>query len=926
MRPLKITMQAFGPYAGRTVVDMSKLGGKGLYLITGDTGAGKTTIFDAVCYGLFGKASGDSRTVAMFRSEYADPNLITFVELEFEYGGKKYLVHREPRQKKPKQRGTGETDLNTTNELYIEGENKPIAGSETEVNEKIKQLLGLDLGQYRSVAMIAQGSFAELLNTKTDNRTAILSAIFSTGKFYKLQEMLRTDINRVYESYNTSALKMCSLLGNIRLSSADPMAPEIAKAASSPENAAAAEAVITELCTKARDYESDRAKAAAKVYEQAVKARSEAALALEDGKKLEESFRKLAAAEDELKKLEPDLKTAAENAEIQQKRRPELNSLIGQIAAESAQLKRYDEAEAQLKEARRLETSAMQLQKEAAALTEENERDKKRSEQLKALISETGDIGALIAGTKNDIEKKKTELDNIETMGREFKAAKLSKEGYEKAVREFKSKNEDFNKANRLYEQLHLSYNCNLAGILAEELEEGRPCPVCGSVTHPHRAVKAENAPDKKQVDDARTASEKARAVMNKASELCSAKKAESDTMYASAMEHAGKYAENCTPEQALENARADYKRINAALTKAKNELSILEQKAQQKADAEKELEKLAANAAEFTRILGEKQSELVRVKTAAEEKQGAVQKLLAELPYSGKAEAVKNIDTLTARRIAIEKDMAEAENRVKALESQKTRLAGRLAELKEQTGDKKRPDCETLAEVLKTADRSARTALTERDEANSCLVSAEDTLKKLSAELHSFRQLSAEYSMKKSLSGTANGTLTQKQRITLETYVQMEYFDRILAHANVRLLQMTNGQYELVRSYSTRGNVKTGLDIDVIDHFTGSVRSTKSLSGGESFMASLALALGFSDEIQQTSGGVQIDSMFVDEGFGSLDDESLNKAIMTLHGLAENSRLVGIISHVPELKEKLDRQIIVTKDKTEGSSVEIKT
>ena len=188
-------MQAFGPYADKTVIDMEKLGGKGVYLITGDTGAGKTTIFDAVCYALFGKASGDSRLVRMFRSEYAPIDRKTYVEMIFEYNGARYLVHREPNQKTAKKRGEGTTDLNTTNELYIVGQDKPIASTETKVDEEIHKILGLTRDQYRNVAMIAQGSFAQVLTLRSSERTDILRAIFSTDKYQRLQEEMRLDVN-----------------------------------------------------------------------------------------------------------------------------------------------------------------------------------------------------------------------------------------------------------------------------------------------------------------------------------------------------------------------------------------------------------------------------------------------------------------------------------------------------------------------------------------------------------------------------------------------------------------------------------------------------------------------------------------------------------------------------------------------------------
>ncbi|MBQ8107708.1 MAG: SMC family ATPase, partial [Ruminococcus sp.] len=265
-----------------------------------------------------------------------------------------------------------------------------------------------------------------------------------------------------------------------------------------------------------------------------------------------------------------------------------------------------------------------------------------------------------------------------------------------------------------------------------------------------------------------------------------------------------------------------------------------------------------------------------------------------------------------------------DSEKLLSELERSHGELLGQIGELLGQTKDKQKPDMDALQKQLLEIREKHRSTLKERDEALQCSGSCTDALKRLKAELGKNERLQSELAMKQPISMTANGSHNQKQKITLETYVQMEYFDRILELANIRLLTMTNGQYELVRSSRGKGQAKTGLEIDVTDHFSASTRNIRSLSGGETFMASLALALGFSDEIQRCSGGIRIDSMFVDEGFGSLDDESLDQAVKTLSTLAENSGLVGIISHVPELKEKLDKKIIVRKDRTNGSTVEI--
>ena len=924
MRPLKLTVQAFGPYSGRTEIDMEKLGGQGLYLITGDTGAGKTTIFDGVCYALFGKASGDSRTVNMFRSEYAEAGVITYAELEFEYGGTKYLVHREPRQKVPKKRGEGETDLNTTNELYIFGQEKPLASGENELNEKITGILGLDHSQYRNVAMIAQGSFAQLLNTKTESRTKILSAIFQTGKYWTLQERLKTEANAVYRKYERSVDSIRYLLENIKLGADDPFRGEIYAAAATPE--AAADTDIEDVCLKALDHEKAAARSAKAEYSEAEKKHKAAAMALDSGNKLSGLFDKLADTEANMKILLPELEKAEKEASEMRDRIPEQKALIGRIAAEEKLLPNYDEAESVLKEAEKLKQSAEAEKKKLSALNDKLAADSKRLDELKKLTAELGDIGAMQAETSGEAEKRKDELERINAIGKELSDADKLKDKVTAAHKAYEITQEEMALHEKRHSELFALYLAEQAGLLAEKLEDGKPCPVCGSIHHPHKAVISEKAPDKQTVDKAAAVLEKARGAAIKAASDHAAAKSKHEKAVEDAMAHAGKYADGCTPGKALENARNDYKVINNELKELQKKQAELAEQAEKKSAAEKETAELEKAVAENIQNIAASQVDLKEYTAKAEEMTRSASKQLEALPYKDKAEAMKQIAVLKDRQTALDKAISDAEERLTKLEKQRTELTGRLSELKDQTKDQERPDLETLESAVKECAKLSKAALERRDETINCLTSAEDTLKKLRTEMAENRELRREHGIKYALSCTLNGTLTGKQRVSLETFAQMEYFDRILAHANVRLLQMTNGQYELIRSDTSRGTTKTGLDIDVNDHFTGSIRSIRSLSGGESFMASLALALGFSDEIQRSSGGVRIDSMFVDEGFGTLDDETLDKAITALNGLAENSRLVGIISHVPELKERIDRQIIVTKDKSQGSTVKIVT
>ncbi len=924
MRPIKITMQAFGPYADKTVIDMEKLGGKGVYLITGDTGAGKTTIFDAVCYALFGKASGDSRLVRMFRSEYAPIDRKTYVEMIFEYNGARYLVHREPNQKTAKKRGEGTTDLNTTNELYIVGQDKPIASTETKVDEEIHKILGLTRDQYRNVAMIAQGSFAQVLTLRSSERTDILRAIFSTDKYQRLQEEMRLDVNSTAQEYKNSLTRISTILEGMRLSKDDPYTDEIKAVAEEPD--AAAENGLEEICEKAVEYEKQKTSDAAKALKKASEKSTAAQLALENGRKLNDIFARLELTKKQLAELSPELKKAKDDAEAQEKLRPEINELIGRIAAEQKELSRYDEADAALKEAAALNSETAVLETKCKTISENIRQSDSQLEQYNKFIADTKDTAAELTKLGFTIAEHKKELDRINEIGSEISNVEKLEKAAAAAAKVFESKKSDFYNAEQHSRQLFELYISDQAGVIARTLEQGCPCPVCGSTEHPAPAHTSEKAPDKEAVDTANSAAEKARKIYEEAASALNTAKVNYENRRDIAIKNAGAYAEGCTLSQALEKARENYKKVKAEMTADETTAKALEERLKKRDEAERSAQKLSELINKHKDELKAFETGLMETRIKADNLQKNAQKLLSQLPCKSKDEAASKIAVLEKQRSAMEKALEESAKKLAEMTREETSLKGKLAELEEQTKDKTPPDCEVLEAQTKSAREEEKLALALHNEASACSNSAKETLKKLRRELDANRELRHEQSMKRALSSTANGTISGKQRVTLETFVQMEYFDRILSLANIRLLKMTNGQYELVRSDNSSGNTKVGLDIDVKDHYTGSTRSVRSLSGGESFIASLALALGFSDEIQQTSGGVSIDSMFVDEGFGSLDDDTLNQAIKVLYGLAENSRLVGLISHVPELKEKLEKQMIVTKDKASGSSVTIVT
>lgn len=922
MRPIKITMNAFGPYSSKTVVDLGLLGGRGLYLITGDTGAGKTTIFDAVCYALFGKASGDLRKADMFRSQYADESEVTYVEMVFEYGGKRYRVYREPKQISLKKRGEGYRERNAVGEVYNDETGELLAAGETQVTSAIKEIIGLDLDQYRNIAMIAQGSFAQLLTASTADRTRILSAIFSTGNYSELQRRIVADHAKTKNAYDDSQLRIRTLLGAMKLSENDPSREYIEQAAQREVQTDCEE--LINVCSEAAEFENENLKQRDESYKKADSALKKAITELDSAKKLNDLFIRKQDAQKRFDETELKLSQAKKLFEEQKKNKPEIDKLVDRLAAEKDRLKDYDAAEKLMNEAADISKQAEKAKKEQETLSLQEKACKTGIEKAKAVLNGLDDIKAELVKCENESKTLGEKLGEIKTLGTELRNVIECEKMYHEEAKALKERSAEFEKADKAYHSAYISYIEDQAGILAGSLKEGEKCPVCGSRTHPEPAKMQNGTVDKKTVDDLSNVLEIRRSALSRQSEVCGKLNERLTVLTSAAKEKAEKHLGCNDISQAIEQARVEFKRVNSKLEKSRALYSELCEKQKQKDSTQKRLEEEENKLNDIVQKQQAASSQAIKLSAAAQEKSNSAKAQLEKLPFKSKSEAVANIAVIEGRRDVLQKALLNAEKDVQSLVAKSGEIKGALDLLELQTKGKQQPDLAKLEETHKALAAETKAAMALRDEANSCLTACRDTVKKLTSEVKIQSGLAHELSIKTPIYRTAIGQVKDKDKVQLETYAQLEYFNKILAHANVRLLQMTNGQYELLRSLDKKGNTKTGLDLDVMDHFSAKVRSISSLSGGESFMASLALALGFSDEIQQSSGGIRIDSMFVDEGFGSLDEDVLDQAVKVLTDLAENSRLIGIISHINELKDKIGRQIVVKKDRAKGSSVEI--
>ena len=1081
MRPLNLVMSAFGPYAGVTEIPFEKLGTKGLYLITGETGAGKTTIFDAVSFALFGTPSGELREAGMLRSKYAEDGVLTSVELKFEHNGEIYIVNRIPQQERPK-RGGGTTMQAAKAELKMpDGD---IVSGIDKVNAAIGDLLGIEKKQFASIAMIAQGDFREALNADSKTRRDLFRKIFRTEKYQQLEETLKNELRDCENELKEAEARLAAHKSSVNVSTESVYAAQW-QALREQKGASCSELLeqILEEDTAAQkllESEQNERKRAAEAQRKKL---SEAESILEKRAQLEKTQK--AAAE-----LESKLRLCAENKESAEAELPKAEEYGQQITRIRESLSEYDaleklkksagqfaqELEKKNKEKSRLEGELTDLQKQLGEEKKEYDALENAGADLKALEAELEKCaergrelekfsGLLKKGRESakEINREGKNLEGLETQQAKHteelaawsgEAEQLADAGKNKLTAEqelekaekrkddltvLKQQRTDFIKLTGELESAQKDYlkkeerskrmRCQAeaqnrafldaqAGILARGLVPGSSCPVCGSKEHPAPALLTEEAPSEDAVNAAKKEADEAAAATENASKNAASVIAKADA----AEELLRKNAKTLLGDYAPESMAA---RIEEELAKTAQEIRNLRQKKAaaeagetrleelKKRISEKQTEKdrldkqvnaghaeLAAHKAAFEterKALSESAEKLfgdgaeanyaanlqkaqteheaaLREKTPAceaekkkterrkelggllpkeEEKlreltdriaglgnqlsglesdrknaEARCNELREKLAFNEKAAAQMEIDRLAQEKRKLENNAKNWEGELTKARSAYDTVCGSANELKTQLEGAPEYDLTAETEALKELNEKLEANEKTGKELHSRLKINRDMQKEINRTAKKYTDLDADRGRLKKLYDVVAGNYSNMM-ISLETYVQTAYFDRVVARASIRLNKMTNGQYTFLRRQTAEDHrAKTGLDLDVRDHYNGTTRPVGSISGGESFMASLCLALAMSDIVSESSKNVKIDTMFIDEGFGSLDEDTLKQTLSALRDLTEGGhRLVGIISHVEELKRSIGPQIVVThagRDGSKGSKAEI--
>lgn len=876
MKPIQLVLSAFGPYVERTVIDFSALGEEGLFLIAGDTGAGKTTIFDAISFALYGEASGgkEKRKSKSFHSDYVSDQTETYVELTFRHRGETWWIRRNLEYQRPSKKKKDGMETTTRQAADAQMRNED-TGEEIlrmdDVNRRVRELLGLTQDQFTQTVMIAQGDFLKILTASSDERKKLFRDLFHTNLYVDLQSRL--------QEKNRACADEQKALEQVILSAEGKIDPEAEFAEREILLSYCGQIQHTDaLCALlARLIEQEKA-----AQEQARAQKKEAAdqigaliAAVTEGERVNRDF-----ADWESKRARLAALTAGQG-EIDAQR-------AALAAARRAQQLETDEA-LMWRTRRDMDAQRAALSETQSALEQAEKALPEAETRMKEAESRGGEIHALLAQAKQ-MEDCLPVLGEVERL----------KAALDTQKRELQRLTEDSSRAQAAYTAAQNSYYLSQAGLLARELKAGQPCPVCGSTVHP---CPAQITPE---------------------------------TVTRQALEQAAKRRE--TAEKAQSDAATRLAANRAALDEREDRLRAL------KIGADETRQRLAARidaahqaAADRQRAIDAARSAyqaLDKRKTAAQSAVDAAQKQLEALEKDLRAQteafeqkrAAHGFEDEASYRLAkrTNAEIERLDREIRNFDEQKRTLAAQTHELEDKLSGRQRTDLTALQNRRAAAlDRQAKAENAEKAMVRKLTLheSAEREIRQANAAIQKKRgkwQIIQE--LYTCCAGIAAGN--PRAKLTFEAYVQQYYFRFVVAAANKRLTRLTDGMFTLrvMREAANRVS-QSGLDLEVLDRSTGQARDVSTLSGGESFLASLALALGLSDAVQSQSGQIRMDAMFIDEGFGSLDENALRSSIDVLLELADGKRLIGIISHVQELEERIDKQIVVTKTPN-GSTV----
>lgn len=912
MKPLILTMEAFGTFAQKTEIDFSKLSKDGIFLVSGETGSGKTTIFDAICYALYGEANGNDREVKSFRSQYAEYSQSTYVKLTFECLGKVYTIERCPEYFRDEISQKGRVKA----KVYLKYPDNRVLEKSIEIKKEIEKILGLNCNQFRQIVMIAQGEFKKFLLSNSDEKGSILNTIFGTQSIVDFINALESKKTSAKNEFFSQLDSVITELLSIRYDTSWEYSQQF----------------DTWKTLKNEDKDIDEVLEHLKEYIKVI------SNSIQDNKKSLDSvtiqFDNLSKQIAELKNINSSIikrdEISLKLQELSNKEK-DIQSIRDTIKllelAKSIEIDyfNYNKAKKDLstikdslhKLQNQFDTcnnTIVSLESNKSKLIESISTRFEDYDLSKDTITQLNDIKNKLCNKQNDIFENGNDirklLGDISNYNDELNTLEVLKSNYAKKLKQ------KFNLETE-YSKSELNYNLNIAGILSEQLKEGVACMVCGSTHHPRKAKKCDNAPSKEELETLKNSLEIFREDCNNLSNRFLVQQNTCNHLKNIILEKASKYEVTSTDILEVQSElskliilyRKDYKSTQIEINYIKDSIQSLSNIENDISNYKDVYISLDTSIVNINNQLGDKSKEIASLEVEYKRR-------LKETSIDSQE---NHIDLLKKynQHDALLKQVTNFENT-------KLDYSSRLNEYSKTIGNSVKVDTSSLERTLLEVKSKRDNLLEEKSILNSMLDTNSNiynSVSKLSSKIYLLRKeyLDTEYLYK-----VASGKLSSaSEKIAFDGYVQAYYFERVLQCANKNINIMSNGRYSLLRKeHSTSKRLRGGLDIQVRDAYTGMCRSASTLSGGETFMASLSLALGLSEVVQQHSGGIKIDAMFIDEGFGTLDSNlSLPQAIKVLDGLTTNNRIVGIISHVSELQEHISNRLYIEKSQS-GSTV----
>ena len=895
MRPELLTMQAFGPYKDLTTIDFTKLDDHGIYLLTGPTGAGKTMIFDAIMYALYQTGSGEYRNKEdTFRNRNVPIDVKPFVRLTFSVLNKRYTIERTLRYKAKKD-NKNLTDV----KVYLKDEsNNQLYTNLKEVNDKIIEIIGVDKNQFVQICMIAQGEFKKILNAKTQDRILIFRKLFNSEKYNELQDAILDDYLGLRRKHDDLTLSLYSVLQNVEIDDRDELLSKYLLSDKVDE-------LLNKQIAKDRikvDSDSEKAKLIDKQLVDIDISINKALQLKKDQEEINKQKLLINDLNNQRMQVNEELNKFNSNDEL-------IVSIDEQINKINNDLNAYKQLDDLNKKLNSINISIDNTSKKLNKLNDDKQLNDKEIMKLEKIIDDNSDIEAKSLKhsqllkewmQQKDVYQKyisdKKILDNDELLLN-------NKQGI------FQDKYNIYLANKALYDKEYDRFLCNQAGILAKDLKDGEACPVCGSTSHVRLA---------KILDDVYS--------YEKLDELKKIVEVQSNECLQLSRDIASISARIKVAKETLDSiVVSDIDEINSNI-KSLNALLLADKKNNDKyKDALNKLPLLKENGDKLNGLINDNSHMLVKLISDKDNVGVYYQDIKSKLSYDCLDSANKMLNKLKEQKKQILDNIRSLQEKIIGIDNSISASKAIISTLQSKLADSKVFDIDKL-----NASKNELNKL--KSELNNEIKNTYSILDKNIKILNNIKPIYLDINANEDklqliskINDTINGRSGKESgKIKLETYVQMKFLDEILIKCNLRLMAMTNDQYSLCRhKEADNRQSQTGLDIDVIDHYNNSIRPVSSLSGGESFKASMALALGLSDEIQASSK-IKLETLFIDEGFGTLDDESLEAMMNILADLSNSNKLIGIISHVEQLKQRIDKQIVVSKDSHGNSKVKM--